>query len=454
MGEDRSGGRGYSHQEVFHLAASLLGQRSVVTLHRSLVAFMGEDISSAIFLSQISYWTERSRNGWVAKSYDEWHRETSLTEYAVRRAANKCVKMGILKTDVRKFNGAPMLHYRLLTEAFTDSYIDFLKTENRKKMEESDRDGGPEDTSDDSIPRNRGIDPSISKSRSFDFKETNKNNEEPRIRVDTEGEGGVPDPSKSQSRSCESAGSTLRKRGSDPANPKEPLTEVTTEVTTDLKTIPDHEGAKGLPRDPSSSELPFSRTEVEIPGNGSQPGSRAACPEKMIGNGEAENPAVVGSQTERDVGVCPAPATEIARPKRKSPPAMSEEQENSIDSLIVSYDRQCGNVFPREVEHRHRMGVSPGRRRMIKTCLKEYPLAWWADLFDEIAKDRNLRNSNTWQPTFGWLISKNKQGALNAVSIRERLRINSQNRGVETGTRRAVDAWAREHSVPLEHIQR
>jgi hypothetical protein len=77
------------------------------------------NIEDALLLSQIIYWTDRTKmeDGWFAKSYAEWQNEIALSKYQVMAATKRLKEAGI-ETMVRKFNGAPTVHYRLRKSDF------------------------------------------------------------------------------------------------------------------------------------------------------------------------------------------------------------------------------------------------------------------------------------------------------------------------------------------------
>lgn len=96
---------------------------SVIVVHKAFVRFTGT-LESAMMLSQLLYWTPKStRDGWIAKSDKEFAEELFITIYAVRASRTKLEEMGILETDVHKFNGTPKVHYRLDLEKLETLWI-------------------------------------------------------------------------------------------------------------------------------------------------------------------------------------------------------------------------------------------------------------------------------------------------------------------------------------------
>jgi len=103
---------------VADLLASFSGQENVLTIPRPYIDVTG-NIEDALLLSQIIYWTDRTKmdDGWFAKSYSEWTDEITLSKYQVMAATKRLGEAGV-ETMVRKFNGAPTVHYRLRKSEF------------------------------------------------------------------------------------------------------------------------------------------------------------------------------------------------------------------------------------------------------------------------------------------------------------------------------------------------
>ena len=120
--------------QVFSLIKSLVGQANLLTIPRLFIDYTG-DLESALLLSQIVYWSDKieRRDGFMYKTYSDWRTEIGLNEYSVRKAANHLKKMGILETEVHKANGNPTVHYRLISERFSTSFLQYLQKQNLKK---------------------------------------------------------------------------------------------------------------------------------------------------------------------------------------------------------------------------------------------------------------------------------------------------------------------------------
>ena len=118
-------------QQIYDIISQFSGQNNVIVVNIAYVDFTG-DIETALFLSQVIYWTDRTtrKDGFFYKTDEEWREEIRLSKYAIRKARKKLEEMGILETKVKKANGNPTVHYRLDRQRFVESFISFLR--NRK----------------------------------------------------------------------------------------------------------------------------------------------------------------------------------------------------------------------------------------------------------------------------------------------------------------------------------
>ncbi|HBS5594130.1 TPA: HNH endonuclease, partial [Klebsiella pneumoniae] len=69
-------------------------------------------VTAALFLSQMTYWTNRSDDdGWVYKTQEEWEEETGLSRYEQEGARKKLRSIGVL---LEKKKGVPArLFYKI-----------------------------------------------------------------------------------------------------------------------------------------------------------------------------------------------------------------------------------------------------------------------------------------------------------------------------------------------------
>jgi hypothetical protein len=114
--------------EIFEAIKALTGQANLLTIPRSFISYTGQ-FETALLLSQLLYWSDKTsrQDKFIYKTYQDWHIEIGLTEYGVRKAANRLKKMGILETKIHKAFGNPTVHYRLKSSVFSDSFLKFLK---------------------------------------------------------------------------------------------------------------------------------------------------------------------------------------------------------------------------------------------------------------------------------------------------------------------------------------
>ena len=114
-------------QDVFNTVKALVGQANILTIPRVFIDYTG-DMNSALLLSQLLYWYDRTANQEhvVYKTYGEWEAELGLTKYQTTRAANILKDKGILETFVKKADGSPTVHYKLNVEAFTGQFVQHI----------------------------------------------------------------------------------------------------------------------------------------------------------------------------------------------------------------------------------------------------------------------------------------------------------------------------------------
>lgn len=105
---------------------AMSGQDNVITIYRPFVEFTGS-YEGAALLSQLLYWTPKSKmGGWIAKSDAEFSHELCITPYGLRKARTELEAMGVLKTMLKKFNGAPTLHYFIDLEILEDKFSAYI----------------------------------------------------------------------------------------------------------------------------------------------------------------------------------------------------------------------------------------------------------------------------------------------------------------------------------------
>lgn len=109
----------------------LSGQAGALTIPRLYAEFMG-GLDGGLFLNQLVFWSDKGKraDGFIYKSRPEWTDETTLSDYALRKATKELKRAGLLETKVLKANGAPTLHYRLNLDALIDALVRFVDSAN------------------------------------------------------------------------------------------------------------------------------------------------------------------------------------------------------------------------------------------------------------------------------------------------------------------------------------
>lgn len=125
---------------------------NLIFVRSRLVKLLG-DLAAASLLSQIVYWHEpSSKTGatklrvmsaghrWIAKTREQWMDECGLTEWKFRRSMKILLDRGLIEKIVKKFNGDPTIHVRLLKDPF--SHFDLEETSNLIFMKPPESFGG------------------------------------------------------------------------------------------------------------------------------------------------------------------------------------------------------------------------------------------------------------------------------------------------------------------------
>lgn len=112
--------RGLDQQQVYTLIMRIAGQANILTIPRLFIDWTGDHIT-ALFLSQVIYWSSRTSDpdGWFYKSAREWEEELAISDYQLARATKKLAEAG-LETKLRKIGGAPTQHFRIDQDTFLE----------------------------------------------------------------------------------------------------------------------------------------------------------------------------------------------------------------------------------------------------------------------------------------------------------------------------------------------
>ncbi len=103
-----------ARESVLQAAAERNSHPVMLAYLRDFVELAG-DHKAALLLSQLLYWTDRTRNpeGWIYKTHADWKRELGLGRYEVDHARKQHAAIGVLQEKIRMANGSRTLHYRL-----------------------------------------------------------------------------------------------------------------------------------------------------------------------------------------------------------------------------------------------------------------------------------------------------------------------------------------------------
>lgn len=117
-----------NQQRLITLIKSLAGQANVLTIPRIYAVALDGYLEAALLLSQSLFWSDRTKdpNGWFYKTYEDWTSEIGLSKYQIGRAAQKLTELSLMETKIKKANGAPTVHYRVMIEAVVDWIVKFL----------------------------------------------------------------------------------------------------------------------------------------------------------------------------------------------------------------------------------------------------------------------------------------------------------------------------------------
>ena len=107
------------------IISALAGDQSFLTIPRLYVELMDGSLDGALLLSQIIFWSDKTKrpDGYFYKTYAEWEVETTLSKYKVNKHVKAMKAAGFLETKKRKVDGSPTLHYKLDFVAF-EAWLD------------------------------------------------------------------------------------------------------------------------------------------------------------------------------------------------------------------------------------------------------------------------------------------------------------------------------------------
>ena len=92
---------------------------------------LGIGITGALFLSQLVYWSKRTKDGWFYKTADEWEEETGMSRKEQETARKRLREAGILS---EKKQGIPAKLYFMLNENKLIELMDALFSDEVKQV--------------------------------------------------------------------------------------------------------------------------------------------------------------------------------------------------------------------------------------------------------------------------------------------------------------------------------
>lgn len=119
---------------MWELVRRLSGQQNVIAIPRVYQQIMGS-WEGAAFLNQVIYWSDKGKDGEFAHTAVEWENELGLSRYEVEKNTRILRDAGVLQTEVRKFRGAPTVHYKLLIAGFEQWICEFFANESAKNSQ-------------------------------------------------------------------------------------------------------------------------------------------------------------------------------------------------------------------------------------------------------------------------------------------------------------------------------
>ena len=110
-----------NYEQINNLITGFSGQKNIISFPVVYLKIT-KDLNTALLLNQLVFWSDKSKrtDGFFYKTYGEWQEEIYLSEYQVRRSIKKLKELNIVETKLKKANGSPTLHYRILMNNLSD----------------------------------------------------------------------------------------------------------------------------------------------------------------------------------------------------------------------------------------------------------------------------------------------------------------------------------------------
>lgn len=126
-----------NHKQITALIKRTSGQANILTIPRMYIDLLGNDHLAALLLSQMVYWSDKTKrkDGAFYKTYADWTDELAMTQYQVTRATAKIQSLhpDLLERKVKRAHGVPTNHYWLDVDLLSSLIIKFL--DNRETLQ-------------------------------------------------------------------------------------------------------------------------------------------------------------------------------------------------------------------------------------------------------------------------------------------------------------------------------
>jgi len=102
-----------------------------VAYHPDFAKALGS-VQTALFLSQLLYWSDKGKNGWIYKTQQEFYEETGLSRREQETARRKLKERGILE---EKYQGIPRkLYYKVNFQKLAEVMFAYYTTNNNAQI--------------------------------------------------------------------------------------------------------------------------------------------------------------------------------------------------------------------------------------------------------------------------------------------------------------------------------
>jgi len=120
------------YQKAFAALLAEAGSQRVIVVRRISIDVVGT-LEGAVLLEQCLFWASRSAvkpAGTFAKSYNDLTQELGVSRRELDQARAKLAELGFVSTELRKFGGAPTLHWTIHLPAVLDGFAKHLEQSN------------------------------------------------------------------------------------------------------------------------------------------------------------------------------------------------------------------------------------------------------------------------------------------------------------------------------------